>query len=146
MLPTSRPANYSNSEDFRLAGGRRQILTKNIKRSLPSCRCERRTVRRGCLVRFTAEARISTSRIPRSPTHRSKSPWPRRVPGGDGVRIRVRNSNQRLLDLPACPLARLPISLLSRDSRHVRRNVSAVRRNHNRVCTLQRIGERDTGG
>lgn len=31
MLPTSRPANYSNSQDFRLAGGRRQILTKNIK-------------------------------------------------------------------------------------------------------------------
>lgn len=34
MLPTSRPANYSNSKDFRLAGGRRQILTKNIKPSL----------------------------------------------------------------------------------------------------------------
>lgn len=95
MLPTSRPANYSNSEDFRLAGGRRQILTKNIKRTLPSVASGGR-----CLVRFTAEARISTSRVPRS-TYRDESPtdksppWRRR-----GIRIRVRNSNQRLLVLP----------------------------------------------
>lgn len=59
--------------------------------------------------------------------HTEANPWPIRVPHGDGVRIRVRNSNQKLLVLLVRSFALLPISLLSRDSRYVWRNVSAVR-------------------
>lgn len=129
MLPTSRPANYSNSQDFRLAGGRRQILTKNIKPS-------------SVLARLSDGRRSVSSISLREPEDRhhvahlsiliqKREPRPIRVPSGDGVEIRVRNSKpERLVSRPV----RLPISLLSRDSRHVWHNAARTR------CGLARIG------
>jgi len=141
MLPTSRPANYSNSEDFRLTGRRRQILTKNIKRSLAAVASDGQR-----LVRFTAEARISTSRILRF-TYRGESPADKRSPVATASEYAFEIPTGPETSGPACPPAyRFPYYRGIRDTcgaTLARRD--AVRCDRNRVCTLHTIGERDTG-
>lgn len=150
MLPTSRPANYSNSQDFRLAGGRRQILTKNIKPSSVPARLSdgRRSV--SSISLREPEDRHHVAHL--SILIQKREPRPIRVPSGDGVEIRVRNSKPERLLCPDPSAYRFPYYRGTRDTcgttqrgRDAAWRVSDVARPQPRMHIAHDRGKRNTG-